>query len=104
MKRIWTSLQRACLVASLAAGLACASNPSSRTAGEYVDDKVVSAKVKAALVGDPTTKAYQIGVNTFDGVVQLSGFVDNHAQVDRATEVAQTVDGVKDVDNELKVR
>jgi hyperosmotically inducible protein len=104
MNRIWTSLQRACLVASLAAGLACASNPSSRSTGEYVDDKVVSAKVKAALVGDPTTKAYQIGVSTFDGVVQLSGFVDSSEQVDRATQVAQEVDGVKSVDNELKVR
>jgi osmotically-inducible protein OsmY len=108
MKRLRVSLQRALLALSLAAAplaaVACASDPSARSTGEYVDDKVVSAKVKAALVGDPTTKAYQIGVTTYEGVVQLSGFVDSTAQVARATEVARSVDGVREVKNELQIR
>ena len=107
MNRIRVSIQSGLLVLSLATGMACAtdtSDPNQRTTGEYVDDKVVSAKVKAALVGDPTTKAYQIGVTTYEGVVQLSGFVDSNAQVSRATEVARTVDGVREVKNELQVR
>jgi hyperosmotically inducible protein len=85
------------------AALACAGG-SQRSTGDYVDDKVVSTKVKAALVGDPTTKAYQIEVATYDGVVQLSGFVDDSTAVAQATSVASRVEGVKRVDNDLRVR
>jgi osmotically-inducible protein OsmY len=60
--------------------------------------------VKAALVADPTTKAHQISVETFQGVVQLSGFVDTSEARSRATQVAQGVAGVKDVKNELELR
>ena len=83
---------------------ACASDNSARSTGEYVDDSVVTAKVKSALVADPTTKAYQIEVETFEGVVQLSGFVDSSASISRATQVAQNIDGVKSVKNDLKLR
>ena len=74
------------------------------TAGEVVDDSVVTAKVKAKLVDDPVTKAYQINVETFKGTVQLSGFVDSAEARSRATQLARDVGGVKDVKNSLQVR
>jgi osmotically-inducible protein OsmY len=73
-------------------------------AGRVVDDSVITGKVKAALVADPTTKAHQISVETFQGVVQLSGFVDSKEARSRATQVAQGVSGVKDVKNDLELR
>lgn len=73
-------------------------------AGRVVDDSVITGKVKAALVADPTTKAHQISVETFEGVVQLSGFVDTSEARSRATQVAKGVDGVKQVKNDLELR
>ena len=73
-------------------------------AGRVVDDSVITGKVKAALVADPTTKAHQISVETFKGVVQLSGFVDTSEARSRATQVAKGVDGVKNVKNDLELR
>jgi osmotically-inducible protein OsmY len=75
-----------------------------QTAGEVLDDSVVTAKVKAKLVDDPVTKAYQINVETFKGTVQLSGFVDSAEAATRATSLAKDVGGVKDVKNSLQVR
>jgi osmotically-inducible protein OsmY len=75
-----------------------------QTAGEAVDDAVVTAKVKARLVDDEVTKAYQINVETFKGTVQLSGSVDSEEARMRATELAKNVGGVKDVKNSLQVR
>jgi len=75
-----------------------------RTAGEYVDDTVITAKVKAALIGNDETKARDINVQTREGVVQLSGFVDSSAQKSEATRVAQDVGGVKRVVNDLTVK
>lgn len=75
-----------------------------QTAGEVVDDGVVTAKVKAKLVDDPVTKAYQINVETFKGTVQLSGFVDSAEARSRAAQLASAVGGVKDVENSLEIR
>jgi osmotically-inducible protein OsmY len=75
-----------------------------QTAGEALNDSVVTAKVKAKLVDDPVTKASQINVETFQGTVQLSGFVDSAEAVSRATQLAKDVGGVKDVKNSLQVR
>jgi hyperosmotically inducible protein len=72
--------------------------------GETVDDGMVTSKVKAALIGEPITKARQINVTTNDGVVQLSGFVDSAEEKQKASEVARSVDGVRDVQNELDVK
>ncbi len=88
----------------LLALVACASGESSRSTGTYVDDKVIGTKVKAQLAADEVTKAYQINVETYQGVVQLNGFVDKKAAVSRATEVAQSVEGVQKVVNNLQVR
>jgi osmotically-inducible protein OsmY len=77
---------------------------SEQTAGDVVEDGVVTAKVKAKLVDDPVTKAYQINVETFKGTVQLSGSVDSAEARSRATQLAKAVGGVKDVENSLQVR
>jgi osmotically-inducible protein OsmY len=74
-----------------------------QSAGEVVDDSVVTAKVKAKLIDDPLTKAYQINVETFKGTVQLSGSVDSAEARSRATQLARDVGGVKDVKNSLQV-
>jgi hyperosmotically inducible protein len=74
------------------------------TVGEKIDDGVITTKVKAALLADSGVKSSDISVVTRDGVVQLSGFVDNQTQIDRATEVARGVEGVKNVINEMSVK
>lgn len=82
----------------------CASTSSQQSVGEVVDDGVVTAKIKAKLIDDPVTKAYQINVDTFKGTVQLSGFVDSAEARSRATQLAKETGGVKDVKNSLQVR
>jgi hyperosmotically inducible periplasmic protein len=82
----------------------CSSTPTQQSAGQAVDDGVVTAKVKAALVADPVTKAHQINVETFKGTVQLSGFVDSAEARSRAEQLAREMDGVKAVKNSLQVR
>lgn len=94
----------AVVVVLLAAFAAYAEEPVKRSAGQYIDDKAVSSKVKASLIGDPSIKGHQIEVETFDGIVQLSGFVDNSEQIVRAEELAKGVEGVKSVKNNLIVR
>jgi hyperosmotically inducible protein len=76
----------------------------SSSVGEVIDDSVLTAKVKAALIADSDTKAHQINVETKAGVVQLSGFVDSASAKSSATSVARSVTGVKDVKNELSVK
>lgn len=83
---------------------ACTSTPTQQSAGEAIDDGVVTAKVKAALVEDPVTKAHQIEVETFKGTVQLSGFVEDDEARNRALQLARDVDGVKRVKDALEVR
>ena len=73
-------------------------------AGRAVDDSVITGKVKTALIADSTTKAHQIEVETYQGTVQLSGFVDTSAARSRAAELAGDVEGVKNVKNSLQVR
>ena len=75
-----------------------------RSSDQVVDDSAITAKVKSALAGDPRTKAHQINIETHDGVVQLSGFVDNSEAKSTAEELARAVDDVKSVDNELDVK
>jgi hyperosmotically inducible protein len=87
----------------MAAALALAACASTQT-GKDADDASTTARVKAALVADETTKAHQIDVETFRGVVQLNGFVDAAAAKLKATEVARSVSGVKEVHNNLLVR
>ena len=90
----------AVLLAALMAStvvVGCSSTPTQQSAGQAVDDGVVTAKVKAALVADPVTKAHQINVETFKGTVQLSGFVESDEARTRALQLARDVEGVKRV-------
>jgi len=79
-------------------------NDQGTTVGTTIDDSAITAKVKAALIGNPTTKARQIKVTTSHGVVELSGFVDSNEERDTAAQVAGAVQGVKGVDNELQLK
>ena len=74
------------------------------TVGNTVDDGIVTARVKSALLAEPGIKSFDIAVVTRKGEVQLSGFVDNQAQIDHASDLARTVDGVKSVANEMSVK
>ena len=82
---------------------ACASTPTQKSTGEFVDDAAVTAKVKTALAESPDVKAHEVNVETYRGVVQLNGFVDSSSQRSAATQVASTISGVKDVRNNLEV-
>ena len=82
----------------------CAGTETSRSTGTYIDDKTISTKVKTQLAGDSLTQALQVEVETYDGVVQLSGFVDSQEHKDRAEEIAKGVTNVKKVENNLIVK
>ncbi|TQK05196.1 BON domain-containing protein [Herbaspirillum sp. SJZ107] len=84
--------------------VACAPTATREGTGEYVDDSVITAKVKAAYAADPTVKATQVQVETFKGTVQLSGFVDSPESARRAVELARGIKGVKSVKNDTVVR
>ena len=83
---------------------ACAGDATHRSTGQYVDDKTISARVNTALLADKDVKSSQIEVTTYNGVVQLSGFVESPEQAQRAIVVAQKVDGVKSVKNDTRLR
>jgi osmotically-inducible protein OsmY len=90
------------LVLAMIAG--CASTRTQESTGQYVDDSTITAKVKAEILGDPALKVFDIGVETFKGTVQLSGFVNSAEVRDRAAVVAKGVSGVKSVKNDLIVK
>ncbi len=92
------------LLMLIAAFVACASTPKQESAGEYVDDSVITTKVKSLLAANDFLKSFQIGVETFKGIVQLSGFVNSQQAVDKASEIARSVKGVKSVKNDLIVK
>jgi len=89
------------LIATL---VACASTSKQEGAGEYVDDSVITTKVKSLLAADDFLKSFEISVETYKGIVQLSGFVDSQKAVDKAGEIASGVQGVKSVKNNLNVK
>jgi hyperosmotically inducible protein len=84
--------------------LGCAATSTREGTGEYVDDTVITTKVKAAIFNEPTLKSAQINVETFKGTVQLSGFVSTQANINKAVEVARGVGGVTSVKNDMRLR
>ena len=90
--------------AAMAVTLGCASTAKTEGTGEYVDDSVITTKVKAAILKEPTLKSAEINVETFKGIVQLSGFVTSQANVNTAVVVANAVSGVKSVKNDMRVK
>ena len=91
------------ILAVLVIASACSATRTQQSAGEVVDDSVLTSKVKVALIEDPVTKAGQINVETYRGVVELGGFVDNAQQKEQATKVARTITGVTEVRNNVVV-
>jgi len=84
--------------------VACASTRTHESTGEYVDDSVITTKVKALLANDDFFKSFKISVETYRGTVQLSGFVNSQQAVNKAGEIARSVQGVKSVKNNLNVK
>jgi osmotically-inducible protein OsmY len=89
------------LLVMIATFVACASTSKHESSGQYVDDSVITTKVKTQLANDDFLKSFQISVETYKGVVQLSGFVNSQQAVDRAGQIARSVGGVKSVKNNL---
>ena len=88
----------------LASAWGCGSTAKTEGTGEYVDDSVITAKVKTAILNDATLKVNEINVETFKGVVQLSGFVRSQTDIDKAVQVARGIAGVKSVKNDMRVK
>ena len=92
------------LTALLVFFVGCAATAKQEGTGEYIDDSVLTTKVKAAVFNEPSLKSTEINVETFKGVVQLSGFVNSQADINKAAEVAGDVKGVKSVKNDIRVK
>jgi len=92
------------LMMLIASFVACASTSKQEGAGEYVDDSVITTKVKSLIAADDFLRSFQISVETYKGIVQLSGFVGSQMAVNKAGEIASGVQGVKSVKNDLIVK
>jgi hyperosmotically inducible protein len=98
------TLSAAFLAITLVSVVGCASTSQQEGTGQYIDDTVITAKVKAAIFDDSLTKASEINVETYKGVVQLSGFVSSQAAANRAVDLARGVNGVKSVKNDMRLK
>lgn len=92
------------LITIIATFMACASTSNRESTGQYVDDSVITTKVKSLLAADDFLKSFQIGVETYKGEVQLSGFVNSQNAVNKAVEITRSVNGVRSVKNNLIVK
>jgi len=104
-----TSLKQYVLITLCVGGLAwlptgCAETATKESTGEYVDDSTITTKVKAEFVRDDTVKAMDIKVETYKGIVSLSGFVSMPEQKARAAQIAAGVAGVRDVRNNIELK
>ena len=104
MNKFSKVLSAAFLAVALVSVVACAPTAKQEGTGQYIDDTVITAKVKAALIEDPLTKAIEINVETFKGAVQLSGFVSSQTDVNKAVELARSVKGVTSVKNDMRLK
>lgn len=84
--------------------LGCAATPKQESTGEFIEDSVITTKVKAAILNEPTLKVSEINVETFKAVVQLSGFVNSQADINKAVSVARNVKGVSSVKNDMRLK
>ena len=104
MKRTSKYLSAIFLAVLLVTTVGCASTSKQEGTGEFVDDSVITTKVKAAIFNEATLKTFEINVETFKGVVQLSGFVTSQASINKAVEVTRQVKGVKSVKNDMRIK
>jgi osmotically-inducible protein OsmY len=93
-----------CITIMIVFSFGCASTPTQEGTGEYIDDSAITAKVKTAILQEASLKSAEINVETFKGVVQLSGFVSLPSSVGTAGEVAKRVRGVKAVRNDIRIK
>jgi osmotically-inducible protein OsmY len=104
MKKINIVISFLVALMMVAAFVACASTPKHEGTGDYIDDSVITTKVKSLLAADDFLKSFQISVESRKGIVQLSGFVDSQRAVNKAGEIAGGVQGVRSVRNDLIVK
>lgn len=104
MKQLRTYLSALFIGATLVSVVGCASTSTQEGTGEYVDDAVITTKVKKAIFDEATLKSAEINVETFKGTVQLSGFVSAQASAGKAAELARNVKGVKSVKNDIRLK
>ena len=97
-------LSAALVFAAVVSALGCATQSKPQTAGAYMGDAWVTTQVKTGILNEPSLKVAQINVETYQGVVQLSGFVDNAASQAKAVEIAKSVKGVTSVKNDMRLR
>jgi len=100
-KRIATAVFTATVAFTI---VGCSSGPNKESTGEYIDDAAITGKVKAAFAADPNVKATEINVETYKGAVQLSGFVAQPQDAQRAADIARGVKGVSSVKNDIRVK
>jgi hyperosmotically inducible protein len=104
MKTLGKYLSAFFLAIALVTAVGCSSTSKQAGTGEYIDDTVITTKVKAAILDEPTVKVSEVNVETFKGVVQLSGFVSSQADIDKAVQIARGVGGVKSVKNDMRIK
>lgn len=104
MKQLSKYLSTIFLAVLMLTAVGCASTTKQEGTGEYIDDSVITTKVKAAILNEPMLKVAEINVETFKGAVQLSGFVSSPAAMNKAVEVTRHVGGVKSVKNDMRVK
>ena len=104
MKQFGKYLSALFLSLTLITAVGCASTSKQEGMGEYVDDSVITAKVKAAIFEHASLKSAEINVETFKGVVQLSGFVNSAADIQRAVQLVQGISGVRSVRNDMRLK
>ncbi len=100
--RRWPVVLLAGVLVLLLAG--CAGTVNEESAGEFLDNSMITAKVKSKLIDDPVTSAFSIKVETFKGIVQLSGFISSEKEKTRAEQLVREVEGIKDVKNDLIIK
>ena len=104
MKKRNTVIRCFVLLMLITTFVACASTRTHESTGEYIDDSVITTKVKSQLASDDFLKSFQISVETYQCTVQLSGFVNSQKAVDKAVEITRSVNGVKSIKNNLIVK
>jgi len=104
MKQLGKYLSALFLALTVVSFMGCASTSKQESTGQYMDDSAITAKVKAAIFNEPDLKSAEINVETFKGVVQLSGFVSSQTAINKAVQVTRAVGGVKSVKNDMRVK
>jgi len=102
--KILKNIMNVCLFIAFTSLVGCASTSRQEGTGEYVDDTVITSKVKYAVMSEDTLKSSEINVETYKGVVQLSGFVSSEKEITKAVEVTRTIKGVKSVRNDIHIK